>query len=330
MTPVKLRSCAASLLLLFLGPPAWADLPSARETLEDVGFSDADLTRVEAGEFVSVQPAPSNPSEIATRFAFLVEIPPEELQAEVDRGLLHWGDPSLLGYGVLEGKSSLAAFAKLKLSSSELDAYADPEPGDGINLSTEEIATLRKSGPESAESLKRLLLERYRAYIEKGLDGIQPYARKHGRETSAGEDLRKATEAAKFLDRHAPSFLKAILQYPADQAEDLEERFSWDHYDAHGQPTLSLTHHVAWVDGDAVLRLQRQYYASRGYNSEQAIGVLLPVKQGTIVLYESRISTDQVEGVGSSTKRAIGSRMMRSQLEDLFRKQRGEAVQEAR
>ena len=78
-------------------------------------------------------------------------------------------------------------------------------------------------------------------------------------------------------------------------------------------------------DGDAWLISQRQFYVSRGYNIEQALAAFLPVKEGTLVVYTNRTSTDQVTGFGSSSKRAIGRRLMASQLKDLFEKVRGAA-----
>ncbi len=47
---------------------------------------------------------------------------------------------------------------------------------------------------------------------------------------------------------------------------------------------------------------------------------LIPVEKGTLVVYLNRTSTDQVAGFGSSTKRALGSKIMTSRLEDLFHK----------
>jgi hypothetical protein len=44
------------------------------------------------------------------------------------------------------------------------------------------------------------------------------------------------------------------------------------------------------------------------------------MQQGTLVFYANRTSTDQVMGMGGGTKRSIGSRLLRSELEALFAK----------
>ena len=74
------------------------------------------------------------------------------------------------------------------------------------------------------------------------------------------------------------------------------------------------------ADGDAYIALQRQYYVSEGFNCEQAIAAFLPVQDGTVVVYANHTSTDQVAGFGGGAKRSIGSKMMSSQLEEIFGK----------
>lgn len=50
------------------------------------------------------------------------------------------------------------------------------------------------------------------------------------------------------------------------------------------------------------------------------------MNEGTLVIYVNRTSTDQVTGFGGGTKRTIGSRVLASQLEDLFGKLQKTAV----
>ena len=66
------------------------------------------------------------------------------------------------------------------------------------------------------------------------------------------------------------------------------------------------------------MAVQRQFYVSTGYNCEQAILGMLPMQNGTLVLYANRTSTDQVTGFGGGAKRKIGSKLLASQIEELF------------
>jgi hypothetical protein len=89
---------------------------------------------------------------------------------------------------------------------------------------------------------------------------------------------------------------------------------------AHGTPTFTLTHAAFIPDGNAWVVVQRMYYVSTGFNCVQAIAALLPVEGGTVITYANRTSTDQVAGFGGGTKRSIGSKLLESQLEALFKK----------
>jgi hypothetical protein len=73
-------------------------------------------------------------------------------------------------------------------------------------------------------------------------------------------------------------------------------------------------------DGDAWLIAHRQYYVTASYNVVQILAGFLPVKDGTLVVYVNRTSTNQVTGFGGSTKRTLGTKVMTSQIKGLFEK----------
>ena len=83
-------------------------------------------------------------------------------------------------------------------------------------------------------------------------------------------------------------------------------------------PTVALTHGLSVPSGDAFLVLQRQFYVSEGFNCEQAIVALLPVDGGTVVIFSTHTSTDEVEGFAGDLKRSIGRGIVATQLEALF------------
>ena len=122
------------------------------------------------------------------------------------------------------------------------------------------------------------------------------------------------------MKKHVPAFYNTLVGYPSTRAPKLEERFNWTHYNAHGTPVFILTHRLWMPDGDGWALATRQFYVSGSYNVGQALVGLLPVEKGTLVVYLNRTSTDQVAGFGGSTKRALGSKIMTSQLKDLFHK----------
>ncbi len=325
------RLAAPALLLALALPWPAAALPSAESILEEVGFSAADIAKVKGGALVTTTLKSSSDREIAVGMAFLVKVPPSELMKDAREGLLITTDPNTISWGKLEGEGSLAQLAKLTLEPDKKRAklYLGAKPGDDLNLSEAEITGFQALKGESAvlAQVRKTLLGRYQAYRTHGLDGIADYARRGGKTTPAGGDLRRASEAATGLKKHVPGFYKVLVGYPKHTGSGLEERFDWSNYEAHGTPTYVLTHRMGMQDGDGYVVAQRQFYVSRGYNVEQALAAFFPVKQGTVVLYVNRTSTDQVTGFGSGSKRSIGSRVMASQLKGLFEKVRKKAEQ---
>lgn len=167
--------------------------------------------------------------------------------------------------------------------------------------------------------LRFALIERYRAYAAKGLDGIVDYDRGHGAMRSPQDELTAAMHTLQ-LEAFAPRAWAAMMNYPASKVPGSQEVFRWEHFKVDGVPTIALTHGLSVPNGDAFLVLQGQFYVSEGFNCEQAVVALLPVEGGTIVIFSSHTSSDQVEGFPSGIKRSIGRGVVAKELETLFAK----------
>ena len=326
-----LRSALAAgtlVLAALLGRPAAAELPEATALLTDLGFSADQIGKVEAGGMVDLDIRPSSDRELATAFAFRMPSAPKELLGQLRSGLVDKTDPNTIAFGVIQGAPSLDSFAKLTLqpdAEKRARAYVTASPGGDLNLSSAELATFGAlgSGASTAaveQAVRAALLARLKAYQAQGLAGIAPYARDGGKERAPADELRSATRATKRLETLVPAASALLLGYPASKPPGLEEAFRWSHYQAHGVPTIALVHTLFVPDGDAFVAVQRQFYVSGGYNCEQAIAALLPQKGGTLVVYTNRTSTDQVLGFGGAAKREIGSKLLASQLQALYKK----------
>jgi len=326
---VRTRSAGAVLVAILFGAlRAAAQAPAAADLLAEVGYSPAQIARIESGQLVAGSIQASSERELVAAFAFFVATPPGEIVSQARQGLLDRVDPNTLAYAVLPGTPSLGDFAKLTLQPDppkQARAHVAAKPGGSLNLSSAEIASFNALGTGAAvatveQAVRSALFARLQAYQAKGLGGIAPYALSGGKERSPADELRSASTAAKNLQKYVPAAYQMLLDYPSSKAPGTEESFRWTRYMAHGVPTVALTHSLFVPDGDAWVAVQRQYYVSTGYNSQQAVGAFLPVKGGTVVVYTNRVSTDQVTGFGGSAKRSIGSKLLASQLEALYRK----------
>ena len=309
-------------------PSARAEMPDVNDLLVAGGFSASDIEKAKAGSIIRGKLPSSNERELVATLAFVVQETPKELLAEALDGLLMHVDRNVVSWEYVKGAPSTDAFVTFELSpdgKERAKRYGGARVDTGLNLSPEEVAAFRTLGsdapPEAVEPvIRKSLAERMAAYQKRGLKGIAAYARDDGEMRSVGDDLRDATEAADHLVTWMPAAYKMFLDYPSSRAAGSQERFAWSQIVAHDVPTIVLTHSIAVPDGDAWFVLQRQFYVSEGYNCEQALAAFIPIESGTAVFYVNRTSTDQVTGFGGSAKRSIGSKMLASQLEEIFKR----------
>lgn len=334
MRKVRTLGAWVWIAVLLIGTPAAAQLPDAKTLLGDLGFTPDQVQQVMNGEIVRGAISAASERELVTAMAFKVSLTPAEVVARMKSGLGNQVDPDMIAFGDIRDASGAGDFAKLGFGAQAAERakeYLGAEAGGSLNLSSEEIAAFQKlaSGnpaPAAVEAAVRsALAARVRAYQQKGLAGIAPYALSGGATRSPADELRTMTEASKPLKKFVPTAYQFLNAYPGSKPAGTEESFRWTHFTAHGTPTISLQHLIYVPDGDAYVAAQRMFYVSGGFNAEQAITAVLPVQGGSVLVYGNRTSTDQVTGFGGSAKRSIGSKLLESQLEGIFEKARTKA-----
>jgi hypothetical protein len=215
------------------------------------------------------------------------------------------------------------------LPGDEAHRYLAAAPGDTLNLCKDEIDAFRTAAANGGDSigdaeatLRRVLLDRYRAYRARGLDGMAPYARAAGNVRQPAEELRRAADAAALLARYGAPLWQLLHARPPDNPRSVEESFYVLTYELDGRPNYVLRHRLAVPFERGVVMADRDFYVSHGYNASQAVMSLFAVADGTMVLYEDRVSTDQITGLGSSVRRIVGRRTMAERLTSIFERTR--------
>ena len=223
------------------------------------------------------------------------------------------------------GLGSLEDFSGIKLTNEKVvgKLYRSAAPGSDLKLSKDEIPMFKdcKTHDEVENALRKVLLDRFRAYKRHGLDGIKPYARSK-KEFSPGEEMRSQIEAGGVLPKRSPIFNRYTLEYPDNAPEGAEESFFWVNSVIDGLPTIALVHRMGMPQSGGYVYLERHFYISRSHNWLQGIGCALPVDDGAVVLYCTRTSTDQVSGIGSTAKRKIGNKIMGGRMAENFERAR--------
>jgi hypothetical protein len=325
-------------MVTFVTPETHAG-PNVEQVLTDLPLSDGDKHQIMEGEIVQWTSTESSEREVVVGKALLVRGKQPSETIKIFRQAIGLTlDPDVRAFGKIAGKGTTTDFAKVMLEpngESESERYLEAEPGDELNLSSQEISGLKAlnvKGQSAADKkkvveklLRNQLLSRYQSYHAEGLTGIPPYARGRGKEVWAADELVEATLAAKVLAKHAPAFFEVLLKYPDVKPPSLEEWYYWVNYEVSSRPNFILLHRLALQAADSFIVGERHFFVSHEYNSLQAVGGLLSAKEGTLVIYLYRVSTDKVAGFGSSIKRAAARMLMGKPIRRLFEKLRAVA-----
>jgi len=331
MRATYLRILAGMLVALVVRTAAAQSQFTIEQVMVDLNLPDDAAPRIRRGEMVHSDPKESSEREMAAGLTYLVQQPLPEVLTAFRATVDLKADPHLSASVAIRGAGTPGDFASVVLdpdSAEEAQRYLEARPGDTLNLSADEIqafnALAAAPGDPKAkveEQLRRMLLARYQAYLAKGLTGVAPYVRRGG-PCGPSAELEHATDASRLLKIHAPALAHVLLSYPAEKPAGLEEHFYWLRYTLDDRPNFTLRHRLALPVGGIYAVADREFYVSHGYNASQSSAGLIPVPEGTLVVYRSRVSTDQVAGFGSSVKKGIGRGVMAKQLTEIFERSR--------
>src|SRR5215472_6897694 len=329
---------------MFTGPIAKAaELPTVDEVMKELKLTDSDKAKVRQGEIVDWSPTEGSDRELALGMVFLVKATPEDI-APIYRQAMVLKEVSVItAHGTITGEGTMDQLAGVTLkpnAEKEAKRYLNAEPGDELNLDAKEMAAfraLKSSGKDGGVPVSQVealirqgLLARYKAYHTKGLAGIAPYERGHGKERGAGDELLLSTKQLSGIAKHLPVFHKFLINYPnglpAEEAKNLEEKFYWLNIDIFGRPTFVLVHRMLYHVGEAGLAVERQYYASHDYNAMLQAAAVLPTKEGSFLFYTGRVSTDQVAGFTSAALHPVSRAIAAPYIKDMFRDLQKRAV----
>ena len=316
------------LLLLSSATPFAAPVPTAKDIITSLGLKQDQVANLERGEIIALEIGEATEKELAMGLGIYLPSPPAKLLAYFKSGALASIDPDTVAQGDVEPESDAVAFKGFDFKfkqSDEAKGLLNAAANDRFNLSTDEIqsfASLKKKLATAdntalvtgvTQHYREILLQRWQSYRKGGLSRIAPYAR-HGQEASPAKELRTATVSSKLLTRYYPDLYRAWLNYPAGLPSGTEEQFYWLNRKVEDRPTAILGHRILQTSDAGSVILSRQFFVGHSYNSSQLIVGCLPYRNGSVVFYSHRTSTDQVAGMGSSLKHSIGREQMKEQM----------------
>ncbi|MGH7165620.1 MAG: hypothetical protein ACREIS_08870 [Nitrospiraceae bacterium] len=333
---VTVGAAVGLLVCLTFGAPANAEtkLPPVDEVLKDLQFTPEELQHAKGGKIFERKAKEGSERELSIAFTLLAKAKPEDV-AKLYREARDLETIKVIkAHARISGDGTPADFEKMTLQPNpdkEAKRYLNAEPGDTLNLSAQEIAAfqaLKTKGGDAAsvksveQLLRETLLARLQAYRTKGLAGIAPYQRGRSAQLSAGDELRLATTQSVKLAKYLATLYDVLLNYPTAKEkaknEKFEESFYWYNLELFERPTFVLTHRVAMLADYAYVAVERQFYASHDYNAMQQIVAALQTKDGTLLMYIGRVSTDQVAGFTSAVAHPAARTIMAPYIKEMF------------
>jgi len=304
------------------------DAPSPQQALQNFGIGAAQVAQLERGEIVAYDVSETSQKELAIGVAMILPVALPQIVDYIKRGNLGSSESNIIASGSLSNNADVNSFKKFAFTDKQLDeakAFLEAEPGSEFNLSKSEFDSVKKldDSLEDADDktllkaanqkYREFLVQRLQAYRKSGLSGIAAYNRGSGNADPAAE-LRNDAVNSKAWARYFPELQQAWLNYPAALPANSVEQFTWANRNVEDRPTAILNHRVM-VTGDAGgIILARQFYVGHSYNSSHVVAGGLPYKDGTLVFYSTRSSTDQVTGIGSGLRHSIGREQLKKEM----------------
>jgi len=301
-----------------------ATMPNAQTLIQQLGIQQQAVANLNQGQIVFFNVAESEQIDLAAGAAMYLQASPSQIMSFIKNNGLNSIDSAVIAQGAIPPQATLTTFNGFNFQpgSNEAANFLAATPGSQFNLSTQEFQTIQAANsaqPGAASQLyQNILLQRWQAYRQNGLNGIAPYDRGDGTEANPGGELQTATQNNTVLASYFPELYNAWLNYPATLPAGAEERFFWLNRQVQSRPTAALVHRIILSTANGGVILSRQFYAGHSYNSNQITIAFLPYLNGTLVFYANKTFTDQVAGFGSSFKHSIGEDKERSDMTQLM------------
>lgn len=303
-------------------PPAAFDI--TRFLTGDVGFSAAELQRLERGEVVA-KGLRADEASVGLVTAARMAIPAQFFLDRFRQIEQFKKTAEVLQIGRLSAAPSAAEFAALTLESGELKDARGCRVGDcAFKLDGAGIERLRAArNDEAAMAALRTHLAQYvAAYLQKGNTALMEY-NDRSRPLAMTDQMERIVRDSPFLQREWPAVHTAIGGYAGTLPQGLEHFVYWSKEKVGPRPVVSLTHAIVRPprDGVAVVAT-KQVYASHYTTGSLGLTILVDRSgdngPATLVVYVNRTRVDIFDGVLGALKRPIVRSRARSGAERMM------------
>jgi hypothetical protein len=284
-----------------------------------VGFSDANIASVEAGEVVTRQLPAVDKAEIAAFGAVRVRGDRAAFLRQVGSDVGRARKSGVVEIGRFSRPPRLEDLAGLTLDEDTFAAVRECRPGDcRIKLSRSAMEKVQRevdwkaadARSRAAEVLKEMLIDYTSAYMTGGTAEMATYADKES-PIATSTEFGKILTASPFLIEYIPELNRYTEQYPAASLAGAEDFFYWSKDEYAPKPTVSLFHVVVWNDPqrDLAVIAWKRIYASHYFRAGVELLAMVAAPDGGVYLmdlYRARIDPPKGMLSGAITGKARG------------------------
>jgi hypothetical protein len=313
------------MLLVAVSGYAHGNFGELSSVASGLGFKPADEKKLLAGKIITANLPETTDKMLAESFAIFAPIHTYKIADLALSEKLFAADANVIASGRIDPLNIEASLAKAEFTPADADELKKLQNftgGDTFNLSSKEVALLRKAvnaGQTSAKALSKvyraILAGRVKVYLKAGLLGVAPYDRGKGNKTLVASELEAMTKASKLLARDTPGLYRTFLDYPKNQSIHLEQGFFWVKRKVENRPTFVLEHRILERGPTNLTIMRREFFVGHSYNAAQAIsGAYTISDKGTLVFSTVRSSSDQLAGSKGGKRHAMARKAMRDEL----------------
>ena len=332
--------CTLFAITLLASAGLRAETLTGEMILDGFDVSERDRAALQNGEVLAFdgEEYESTARELAADATVLVDSSIAEILDQVDDVPSIIPDKYLIEFVDV---SSPADFEQVAFSDGEFDeadALLKARAGKDFNFSDGElqrIGALNKGARSRADrlaaastALREILVNRYNAYQEKGLDGIGDYQRSKRKAISIGRDLRLTTETLEPFSPYYPEYYRVLSSYPAG-ASCCEHIFRLIKAKIRKRPTWALSHTIIQSTDNFLLITERHYYVTHTLNNVQVTMSWVPWDEDTQMGLAVSASTDILDSMMGRMLRPLGRNKARDLVSDMMTEVRDELQTEA-
>ncbi len=204
----------------------------------------------------------------------------------------------------------------------EVERFFSRKLGKHHNLDVEEQSVVEdivapyRNGTQAEKieaasaAMRSILVSRFNAYREAGLDGVGAYDRSRRKQVDVGAELKLTNSAALAFEDDFPEFVTLLTRYPTG-AECCRHEFRWLKVRLHKRPAFALAHTMMQSTDDFALITERYFYVSNSLNSVQITVMWLPYEEGGSLGLAVSASADILDSVMGRMLRPVGRNMAR-------------------